>query len=193
VSALPRRLAAARLRGSARVKLAVARTQGTVFDRAGRLLVAALKSGRKVLLFGNGGSAADAQHIATELVVRFVKTRRALPAIALTTDTSTLTAASNDFGFRRVFARQVEALASPGDVAIALSTSGTSPNVLAGIRSARARGASVIGLTGGRGRAMARLCDACFVVPATYTPYIQEAHIAIGHILCELVDEEFGE
>jgi len=186
------RVAAGWLRASARLKVALARTHGPVFDRAGGLLVEALRGGGKILLFGNGGSAADAQHIAAELVVRFLRNRGALPAIALTTDTSVLTAASNDWGADRVFSRQVEALARPGDVVIAISTSGTSPNVRAGIRAARARGASVIGLTGAKGRSMAKACDVCFVVPSRFTPQIQESHIAIGHILCELIDREFG-
>ncbi len=147
--------------------------------------------GKKVLVFGNGGSAADAQHIAAELVGRYEKERRGLPAIALTTDTSALTAVSNDYGFERVFARQVEALASEGDLAIALSTSGDSPNVIAAVMAARLADCKVIGLTGARGKKLASLCDACVVVPETRTARIQEAHITIAHIWCEILDERF--
>jgi len=185
------RVAAARLRESAAVMLSVARTHGPAFGKAAALLAGALKAGRKVLFLGNGGSAADAQHLAGELVGRFMKERGPLPAIALTTDTSVLTAVANDYGYDRVFARQVAALARPGDVVVAISTSGRSKSVLAAIRAARARGALVVGMTGARGRAMARLCDAAFVVPAASSPVIQESHIAIGHALCALVDEEF--
>ena len=189
---LAARLATAHLRRSAKVKLAVARTHGRQFDRAAALLVRALKRGGKVLFFGNGGSAADAQHLATELTGRYLaEHRRALPGIALTTDTSALTAIANDFGYARVFARQVEALARKGDVVVAISTSGRSPSVLEGIRAARARGAGVIGLTGARGGAMAALCDAAFIVPADDSPPIQECHIAIGHILCDCVERAF--
>lgn len=186
------RIAAKWLRESAKLKIRVAASHGPAFEKAEALLTDSLRGGGKVLLFGNGGSAADAQHIAGEFVVRFLRTRGALPAIALTTDTSVLTAASNDWGPNLVFSRQVEALARPGDVVIAISTSGSSPNVREGIRAARSRGASVIGLTGTKGRGMARTCDVAFVVPSRFTPQIQESHIAIGHILCELVDRAFG-
>ncbi len=183
---------AAALRESARVKLSLARTHGTAFAKAARLLVKCLKSGHKILLCGNGGSAADAQHIATEIVGRFVRRRQGLPAVALTTDTSALTSIGNDFGFEFVFARQVEALARRGDILVAISTSGKSPNVLEAITEARARGASVIGLTGEGGGAMAGRCDALFAVPSRNTQRIQESHITIGHILCEAIDEAFG-
>jgi len=156
--------------------------------KAGQLLVESLLNGGKALLFGNGGSAADAQHIAAELVGRFQHERRALPAIALTTDTSTLTALGNDYGFEHVFARQIEALANPGDVVVAISTSGASPNVLAGVMAARKRECKVIGLTGARGKRLAALCDAPVLVPSDRTPRIQEAHITIGHLWCEMVD-----
>ncbi len=181
--------AAVWLKASARVKVALARTHGPRFAAAARLIQGALAGGKKILLFGNGGSAADAQHLAAEFTGRFIRERRGYPAIALTTDSSALTAIANDYGFPRVFARQVEALAVPGDVVVALTTSGASPNVLAGIRAARARGASVIGLTGARGRAFAARCDVAFVVPTRFTPHVQETHIAIGHILCELADK----
>ena len=148
----------------------------------------ALRGGHKLLLFGNGGSAADSQHIAAEFVGRFERERRALPAIALTTDTSILTALTNDYGAEVVFARQVEALGQPGDLAIAYSTSGNSPNVLAGIRAARAKGMRVVGLTGESGGAMAALCDLTLRVPSRRTSRIQEAHGTISHAICEAVE-----
>ncbi len=183
---------AASLKESAAVKIELARTHARNFARAAAMLVKCLKSGHKVLLFGNGGSAADAQHIATEIIGRFVRERRPFPAIALTTDTSAITSISNDYGFDRLFARQVEGLAARGDVVVAISTSGSSPNVLAGIKAARARGARVIGLTGAGGRALAARCDVAFMVPSRFTPRIQEAHITIGHILCEAIDDALG-
>ena len=145
-------------------------------------------TGHKVLLFGNGGSAADAQHIAAEFVGRFVPDRPALPALSLSTDTSILTSIANDYGFDHLFARQIEALAQPGDAAIAISTSGNSPNVLAGIAAARSKGMYTIGLTGEGGGKMAEQVEVVFRVPTRHTPRIQETHIMIGHILCELVD-----
>lgn len=148
-----------------------------------------LKRGKKVLICGNGGSAADAQHIAAEFVGRYETERRALPAIALTTDTSSLTAITNDYSFERVFARQVEALAVEGDCLIAISTSGNSPNVIAAAMSARQRGCRVVGMTGSSGKKLASLCDACIMVPSERTARIQEAHITVGHIWCELVDQ----
>jgi D-sedoheptulose 7-phosphate isomerase len=183
---------AAQLRESAKVKLALARTHGTAFAKASRLLVKCLKTGHTILLCGNGGSAADAQHIATEIVGRFVRQRKGLAAIALTTDTSALTSISNDFGFEFSFARQVEALGRKGDVLVAFSTSGRSPNVLEAIRTARACGAAVIGMTGEGGGAMADMCDVLFAVPSKSTQRIQEAHITVGHILCEDIDAAFG-
>ena len=155
---------------------------------AGDLLVESLAAGGTVFFVGNGGSAADAQHLATELVGRFEEDNR-LPALALTTDTSALTALANDFGFDEVFSRQVEALVRPGDALVALSTSGNSPNVLAAIRQARENGARVLGLAGRDGGEMARTCDLCLVVPSRRTSRIQECHITLGHILCELVEE----
>jgi rfaE bifunctional protein nucleotidyltransferase chain/domain len=158
-------------------------------EAAGAALWDAFRAGKKVLIFGNGGSAADAQHMATELVGRFlVPVRRALPAIALTTDTSALTAIANDFGFERVFARQVEALGRPGDVAIAISTSGTSPNVLAGVREARARGLVTIGLVGPGASELERLVDLPVVTRDAQGPAIQEAQLAVEHALCAYVE-----
>jgi D-sedoheptulose 7-phosphate isomerase len=146
------------------------------------------QQGGKVLLFGNGGSAADAQHIAAEFLGRFASDRIPLPAIALTTDSSALTAIGNDYGFERIFARQVQALGGPSDVAVAISTSGRSPNILAGVEAARERGLTTIGLTGGAGGPLAGMVDISIVVPSTNTPRIQECHITIGHILCEAVE-----
>lgn len=152
------------------------------------LIIAALTSGRKLLLCGNGGSAADAQHIAAEFVGRFDRDRQSYPAIALTTDTSILTSIGNDFGFEQLFARQMEGLASQGDVLVAISTSGNSPNVLAAVVSARRLGCRTIGLTGSNGKRLASLCDVAVMVPSARTSRIQEAHITIGHLWCELVD-----
>ncbi len=177
------------LHESAKIKLELARTHAGRFAKAALLLARAVRSGHKVLFFGNGGSAADAQHLASELMGRFLRERRALPAIALTTDTSALTAIPNDLGWRAVFSRQVEGLVRPGDVVVAISTSGASGNVLDAVRAARARRASVIGFTGAAGTALAAQCDVAFIVPSRSTPRIQESHITIGHILCELAEE----
>lgn len=160
--------------------------------RAAELMRDAVLAGKKVLLCGNGGSAADAQHIAAELVGRFVVERRPLPAIALTTDTSALTAIGNDYGYEHVFSRQVEALGNPGDVLVAITTSGTSKNVVAAVHSARALGMKVIGMTGAKGAAFVASCDAGVAVPSLNTARIQECHIAIGHLLCEVLDEQFA-
>ena len=159
-------------------------------ERAGELLCRTLLQGNKVLLCGNGGSAADAQHIAAELVGRYESKRRAWPAIALTTDTSALTALSNDYGYEEVFARQVEALAAVDDVLLALSTSGTSANVLKAVSKAREIGCKTIALTGGAGEPLVSMCDLAVVVPATRTSRIQECHITIGHLWCELIDAQ---
>jgi len=150
----------------------------------------ALNNGKKVLFCGNGGSAADSQHLAAEFVGRFQKERQGLPAIALTVDTSILTAVGNDYGFDKVFARQVQALGNEGDVLIGISTSGTSPNVIAAVELAKTKGIYCVGMTADNGAKMAELCDECIVVPAKITARAQEMHILIGHILCELVDGE---
>jgi D-sedoheptulose 7-phosphate isomerase len=149
----------------------------------------ALRSGHKLLFFGNGGSAADAQHLATELVVRFSRDRAALPAIALTTDSSLLTACANDLGFDRVFARQIEALGRPGDVAIGSSTSGRSPNVLEAFRSARRLGLHTVGFAGGDGGELPGLVDHLLVVPSKITARVQEMHLALGHLLCGALEQ----
>jgi D-sedoheptulose 7-phosphate isomerase len=162
-------------------------------EAAAAVIIASLRAGGKVLLFGNGGSAADAQHIAAELVGRYVAPdRRPLPAIALTTDTSALTAIANDFSFATVFERQVEALAGPGDVAIGISTSGDSDNVLNGLIAAERAGARTIALLGRSGGRIRPRCELSLVVPADETARIQEMHILIGHILCAAVDAAFA-
>jgi D-sedoheptulose 7-phosphate isomerase len=157
------------------------------------VIVSALRQGRRVYLLGNGGSAADAQHIAAELVCRFRATRRPLPAIALTTDTSTLTAIGNDLGYEQVFARQLEALVQPGDIVWALSTSGNSPNVIEAVRLARQGGAIVIGFTGTPGGQLATLCDHLLRVPHTRADRIQEAHQLAYHYVCQCVEQVFLE
>ena len=157
-------------------------------ESAAQACVASIKKGGKVLLAGNGGSAADAQHIAAELVGRYELQRRAWPAIALTTDTSALTALSNDYGFEKLFARQLQALGNKGDVFIAYSTSGKSPNILLALQEARARGLTCIGFSGNRGGPMAERCDHYLAVPSADTPKIQEGHLVLGHILCGLAE-----
>ena len=150
----------------------------------------ALAEGHKVLFCGNGGSAADSQHLAAEFVGRFQKERKGLPAIALTVDTSILTAVANDYGYDTVFARQVQALGEPGDVLVGISTSGNSKNVLLAVEEAKAKGITCIGMTAEGGGKMAAACDICLAVPAKVTARAQEMHILMGHILCELVDHE---
>jgi len=157
-------------------------------EAAARACVSSLERGGKILLAGNGGSAADAQHIAGELVSRFAFDRPGLPAIALTTDTSVITAIGNDYGYERLFARQVQAHGQKGDVFVAYSTSGKSPNVLMGMEEARSRGLVCIGMTGNQGGSMAELCDYLLEVPSADTPKIQEGHLVLGHILCGLVE-----
>ncbi|MBF0290703.1 MAG: D-sedoheptulose 7-phosphate isomerase [Nitrospinae bacterium] len=150
--------------------------------------VNALRAGGKILIAGNGGSAADAQHIAGELVSRFAFDRPGLASIALTTDTSILTAIGNDYGYEKIFARQVAALGRAGDVFIGISTSGKSPNVLAALKEARAMGLVCVGFTGSNGVAMAQLCDHLLVTPSSHTPNIQEGHITLAHIVCGLIE-----
>jgi D-sedoheptulose 7-phosphate isomerase len=165
--------------------------QAEQIARMGEAIADVLAAGGKVLLCGNGGSAADCQHIAAELVGRFSRERRALPAIALTVDTSALTAIANDYSFDRVFARQVEALGRKGDALVAISTSGRSPNVLEALRAARGLGIRTFALTGEGGRGME--ADFCLAVPARETPRVQECHILVGHVLCGIVESRlFG-
>ncbi|MDP3148968.1 MAG: D-sedoheptulose 7-phosphate isomerase [Ignavibacteria bacterium] len=156
------------------------------------LLVSAYKNGKKLLLCGNGGSAADCQHIATELMIRLSHhiQRPALPAIALTTDTSNLTAGGNDIGYENVFARNVEGLGNEGDILLAISTSGNSPNVIKAVDTAHSKGIKVIGFLGGNGGKLKSLVDIPVVIPSTNTQRIQEGHITVAHILCELTEEE---
>lgn len=158
-------------------------------EKAAILCKRALENGHRIFICGNGGSAADAQHIAAEIVGRFVKERKGMPAIALTTDTSILTAVSNDYGFQQVFSRQVEALACPGDVLIGISTSGNSSNVMTALEVAKKIGVFTIAMTGGNGGHMATYCDASIVVPSNVTARVQEAHILIGHTICQVLDE----
>jgi D-sedoheptulose 7-phosphate isomerase len=180
------------LEESAQVKLALAKGKIDEIERMVSLIVTAVKAGGKVVLFGNGGSAADAQHLAGELVGRLKLERQALPAIALTVNTSTLTAMANDCGYETVFSRQVEALVGEKDVIIAISTSGNSPNVLEAVKAAKKKGARTIGLTGGSGGKLAALVDLLVAVPSEDTQRTQEAHITIGHIVCELVERELA-
>lgn len=161
-------------------------------EAAGALLVDTIKRGGKILLCGNGGSAADCQHIAAEFVVRYEKSRKALAAVALTTDTSILTASANDFEYDAVFARQVEALGNPNDCLIAISTSGRSRNVINAVVAAKAKNIKIIGLTGNEGDELAVLSDVAIKVPSNITARIQEAHIVIGHWWCGLVEEAFS-
>ncbi len=160
------------------------------FDRLLAACVGAIRSGGKIILFGNGGSAADAQHLATELTVRFIKNRAPIAAIALTTDTSALTAIGNDLGFDQLFARQIQALGRAGDVAIGISTSGRSPNVIAALRSAKDMGIVPAAFGGGDGGDMVGLADPLLLIPSTTTARIQEMHIAVGQMLCGALEIE---
>ena len=153
---------------------------------------ASIRQGGKLLIFGNGGSAGNAQHIAAEMVIRYKTDRPAIAAVALTVDVSTLTAAGNDMGFDAVFSRQVQGLGRPGDVAVGISTSGRSPNVLAALREARERSLSTTGLIGGDGGPMRALCDAAIVVPSTVTARIQEMHLLVSHMLCKALEIRLG-
>jgi D-sedoheptulose 7-phosphate isomerase len=175
---------------SVRVKSEFFQSNATLIADTAQKMARSIKEGRKVLLFGNGGSAADAQHIAAEFVGRFIPDRIPLPAISLATDTSALTALGNDYGFDTVFSRQVQALGNAGDIAIGISTSGNSPNVLAALDAARAKSMLTVGFTGQDGGKMNGHADVLFRVPSRMTPRIQETHITLGHILCELIDRE---
>jgi D-sedoheptulose 7-phosphate isomerase len=170
----------------ARLKLADACLEGLL--EIAEAIRASLAAGGKLLLFGNGGSAADAQHIAAEFVCRFSRDREALAAIALTTDSSIMTSISNDYGFEQIFARQIRALGRRGDVAIGISTSGSSRNVVEGMKVARAMGLTSVALTGAKGEEFARLADFALVVPSTVTSHIQEGHIVLLHTLCEAAE-----
>jgi D-sedoheptulose 7-phosphate isomerase len=161
----------------------------TVARAIASVIIGALRSGNKVLLIGNGGSAADAQHIAAELIGRYKQDRPAYAAIALTTDPSALTAIANDYGFEQIFARQVEGLGRRGDVLLALSTSGRSPNIVAALRSARARGLITVGFTGSKGEALRTDCDHLYVAPSDDTAIIQQIHLAIAHGICDQIEQ----
>jgi D-sedoheptulose 7-phosphate isomerase len=171
--------------------LAATKALAPDIERAGILIRDALAGGHKILFCGNGGSAADSQHLAAEIVGRFQKERPSLPALALTVDTSVLTAVANDYGYDTVFSRQVEGLGNDGDVLVGISTSGNSKNVIAAIEAARKKQMKVIGFTGIGGGKMADLCDVCLVVPSRVTARTQEMHIMMGHILCEIAEEAY--
>lgn len=172
----------------ARLRVAFLSAEAQRLDAAARFMARALAAGGRILICGNGGSAADAQHMSGELVGRFLMERPSLPAVALTVDSSVLTAVGNDYGYDEVFARQVRGLGRPGDVLVAISTSGKSPNVIKALEAARATGLGTVGLTGGGGGLMPPLCDYLFNVEHTLTPLIQEVHGALVHLLCRLVD-----
>ncbi len=165
------------------------REQEDTFARITEVLIASLRQGGKICFMGNGGSAGDAQHLATELVGRFQKERPGIASIAFTTDTSLLTAVANDYGYDRIFARQIEALCKPEDVVVGISTSGNSPNVLAGVVRARELGVTTVGLTGATGGALAKEADHSLIVPQGKAARIQEAHIFLGHTWCEEIEE----
>ncbi len=178
---------------SADVKNAFIRTHAERVVEVGQLLIRAFRDGKKVMLFGNGGSATDASHIAAEFVGRYRRERSALPALALTTDMAALTCIANDYDYTDIFSRQIQAHGRKGDVAIAISTSGNSLNVIRGVEAAHERGIVTVGWTGGTGGKLIDLVDYCFSVPSSVTARIQECHITLGHVLCELIEERlFG-
>jgi D-sedoheptulose 7-phosphate isomerase len=183
---------ASALREAALLHEQAARDSVAAVVAAADALIAALTTGAKVLIFGNGGSAADAQQFACELVGRFLRERRALPAIALTTDSSTMTAIANDYGFDRVFVRQIEALGRPGDIAVGISTSGSSANVLAGLQCAKARGLKTVAFTGSSGGPIGAAADVHVNVPHELTPRVQEVHRTLIHAVCDLVEQELA-
>jgi D-sedoheptulose 7-phosphate isomerase len=177
------------LRETARLLTEFPAGQVSAVERAGALMTEAIRSGRKLIWFGNGGSATQSQHMAAEFVGRFQRERRSLPSISLTENMASVTAIGNDYSYDDIFARQLEGLAQPGDVAIAISTSGNSKNVLRAVRRAKELRVQTIGMTGGSGGELAGLCDLCVCVPSNVTARIQEVHLAIGHILCALVED----
>ena len=174
---------------SAEIKRRFARDHADRIVQVAQLIGGAFQAGHKVLLFGNGGSSTDAAHIAAEFVGRYKRERAPLPAIALATDIAAITCIANDYGFEELFARQVRAHGQRGDVAVAISTSGNSPNVLKGVEAAKALGLTTIAWTGGTGGKLAGMVDYAFVVPSTLTARIQESHITLGHVLCELIED----
>lgn len=178
-----------RMEESIEAKRIVRKTQIAAIEKAARIILSSLRSDGKLIIFGNGGSAADSQHMAAELVGRFKKERRPIPALALTTNTSTLTALANDYGYDATFSRQIEALGRKGDVALGISTSGNSRNVIAALEKARSMGIATVGLTGGGGGKMRGACDILISGGSEDTPRIQESHAMIEHIICELVED----
>lgn len=179
------------LQESIKVKDAIIKTQVSTIELIAKEIISCLKNGHKIIFFGNGGSAADSQHLAAELIGRFQKERRPLPAISLNTNTSVITALANDYGYESVFAKQIEALAQTGDIAIGISTSGKAKNVIAAVKKAKEMDIKTIALTGNTGGELSRLADISLVVPSLITARIQEAHICIGHVICQLVEEAF--
>jgi len=165
----------------------------SVVEKAAEMILRTYRDGKRLFLAGNGGSAADAQHLAAELVSRFFKERKGLPAEALTVNTSVMTAIGNDYDFDRIFSRQIEASGSAGDLFVAISTSGNSPNIIQAIRTAREGGLAVLGMAGKDGGRMKGLCDTLIIIPSDITPRIQEGHILCGHILCEIVEAKLAE
>jgi D-sedoheptulose 7-phosphate isomerase len=178
------------IKNSISLKESILKSEVASIEKAARTMIDSLNAGGKILVFGNGGSAADSQHIVAELVGRFKKERRALPAIALTANTSTLTAIANGYGYDATFARQVEALGKKGDIAFGISTSGNSKNVIEAIRKAKSIGLKTIGLLGCDGGKLKNLCNIAIVAGSKDTPRAQESHIMIGHIICELIEDE---
>jgi len=181
----------AQLSDSSQVMLKTRETSGETIEKVCRIMISSLENRGKILLCGNGGSAADCQHIAAEIVGRFQINRPGLPAIALTTDSSILTAVSNDWGLDTIFARQVEALGRSGDVLLAISTSGSSPNILAAVRKAVEMEIHCIAMTGENDSPLSQHCDPVIKIPSHHVPRIQEGHITVGHILCDLIEKHF--
>ncbi|MCK5534630.1 D-sedoheptulose 7-phosphate isomerase [bacterium] len=177
------------LQTSIKINNCIIEDQTGMIEKIVQVMVNAYRKGKKIVFFGNGGSAADAQHLVAEFVCRFKKDRISLPAIALTTNTSLLTAIGNDKNFDSIFSRQVEAFVKKGDIVVGISTSGNSPNVLKGIKCAKEKGGITIAFTGSNGKKLSNLADFCFVVPSSDVPRIQEIHIMVGHIVCELVED----
>jgi D-sedoheptulose 7-phosphate isomerase len=180
------------LEESIQVKQKMLAEKTVVLGQISMVLLGALRAGKKVILFGNGGSAADSQHIAAELVGRFRRERQAMPSVALTTNTSILTAIANDYGYDRVFSRQIEAIGEKGDVTIGISTSGNSPNVLVAFDTAKQMGITTVGFTGEDGGKMKDMVDYCFHAPSSSTARIQEMHITAAHAICEVIEKEMS-
>ena len=177
---------------TARLLAELPAAQTEAIEHAAAIMMESVRQGHKIIWFGNGGSATQGQHMAAEFVGRFRKERRPLPSISLTENMASITAIGNDYAFDQIFSRQLEGLAQPGDIAVGLSTSGNSRNVLEGLRKAKALNLKTVGLSGGAGGQMAPLCTFCICVPSTVTAHIQEVHLAIGHILCGLVEDGFA-